>query len=430
MSHCEFALQDILTDGVESRLPVLRRGMTSLEAISFLRREFPAHQDWFCWNPIRNYYGHYLTDLITQVDQREGTVGNWSWRRIPSSYPEVFYWTNDPKKKYHALNWTGVIEVQWPGNESFRLFSFLCSTGTVGQLYCVCAAQQDILHRFGLALEQQRRPQAEEHIWIHTTSGPDIKLNPRDEQIYLPGTLQQDIEAQCLSFFEDRQIYDQLGVPYKRGFLFVGQPGTGKTMMIRHLLRKIRAQHKDVRIHALTNASIDPDTLGEIMSWGRAENPIILIIEELDYFSQSSQTRQGLLTQLDGLEAHEGLILLATSNNPGEVDPALLHRPSRFDRVWHFEPPESDLRRHYLCDKFPECSASFLADLSLWTDGWTFAYMKELRMTAGIIAIRDHNGKMTSATVHRAYDLLAAQYSSGRKHHCFMPPRPLGFQAQ
>ncbi|MBI2441172.1 MAG: ATP-binding protein [Lentisphaerae bacterium] len=432
-SRCEFALSDTLAEIFDDHdaTPLMRRGMTSVETINYLRREFPDQKDWFWWDPSRTTYDNYLTHLVQRPDQREGKVDEWSWQRRACSYPEVFYWTNDPKDKRHRYNWTGAIEVRGPDGERFVLFSYLSSAGRVGQFYFVSTPDLKAAHRFGQAVEMQMQPGRNDSILIHTTSGPDVTVNFSHEPIYLADAMQDDIEEQCLSFFKDRELYSRLQVPYKRGFLFVGYPGTGKTMMIRNLLRKVCARHKNIVVSAVTGSHIDEELLGSVMSRGEVNLPSILILEELDSLAnQSGVKRGGLLTQLDGLEPHEGLMVLATTNNPGEVDPALMHRPSRFDRVWRFELPDVKLRRRYLGDKFKECSAEVLDKLARTTNGWTFAYINELRVTAGVVAIRDYDGKINDGATLKAHRLLAVQYEAGRKNHMMETTQALGFNVE
>jgi hypothetical protein len=426
--HCEFALQDINDDGPE---PVMRKGMTSIEARQYLRREFPDKKDWFFWNPARTPYLRYLQDLVERPDQRAGTAGAWTWKRIPCSYPEVFYWNNDPQDKIHANFWTGAVAVGGPAGENFILFSYLNSKGIVGEFFFVSTADLAAAHRFGQELEKHRRPKSPERIVIHTLNGPDVTVGLDDEPIYLAENIREDIESQYLSFFNNQALYQRLRVPYKRGFLFVGCPGTGKTMMIRNLVRKICVRHKDVQVSAI-NGWVDEEILGTFMAQAEASRPAILILEELDSLAaQHRLTRASLLTTLDGLQPHEGLMVLATTNNPGEVDPALLHRPSRFDRVWRFDLPDGNLRRRYLGDKFRECSGEVLDKLARRTEGWTFAYLNELRVTAGVIAIRDQDGQYTDAVLLQAHQLLEAQYEAGRRSHALPASHgQMGFRSE
>ena len=319
-----------------------------------------------------------------------------------------------------------------PGGDDFILFSYLNSKGTIGEVFFVSAADPVAPHRFGQELEKQKQPKQEERIVIHTSSGPDVTVGLENESIYMAGAIQDDIEEQCLAFFNDRPMYCRLNVPYKRGFLFVGQPGTGKTMMIRNVIRKVCSRHKHIKVSALTGGSTTDNAMGFFMAQGESEAPVIMILEELDSLAkQSKVTRAGLLTQLDGLEPHEGLMVLATTNNPGEVDPALMHRPRRFDRVWRFDLPDAGLRRRYMEDKFGGCSGEVLDTLARKSEGWTFAYLNELRVTAGVIAIREHGGQSGDVAMLKAHRLLAAQYEAGRKNHVMAEAGPaMGFKSE
>ena len=76
-------------------------------------------------------------------------------------------------------------------------------------------------------------------------------MRREDDEIVLPKALQRDIEEQVSAFFEGRETFQQMRLRYRRGFLFVGQPGTGKTMMLRRLVRCMPSTLPSASIHAL-----------------------------------------------------------------------------------------------------------------------------------------------------------------------------------
>jgi len=90
--------------------------------------------------------------------------------------------------------------------------------------------------------------------------------------------------------------------------------------------------------------------------------------------TQARITRAALLSQLDGVGSKEGLLIIGTTNNAGDIDPSLVHRPSRFDRVWHFPLPDRELQRNYLAAVVTELGPDTVDDLSDRTADWSFAY--------------------------------------------------------
>ncbi len=109
----------------------------------------------------------------------------------------------------------------------------------------------------------------------------------------------------------------------------------------------------------------------------------MLVLEDLDSLV-NDENRSFFLNQLDGFEQNHGLIVLATTNHPDRIDRAIVDRPSRFDRKYHFGLPSLDERRNYLVNW-----QTRLANESGWrldqvleiakaTEGFSFAYLKEL----------------------------------------------------
>ena len=114
-----------------------------------------------------------------------------------------------------------------------------------------------------------------------------------------------------------------------------------------------------------------------------ADSPTLVVLEDLDSLTdESSSCRYSILNQLDGLRANEGILVIGTTNHPERIDPALMHRPSRFDRVWRFELPDAEVRVRYLQRSFGELPFVFLREVAESTAGWSFSYLNELRVGA------------------------------------------------
>jgi len=154
-------------------------------------------------------------------------------------------------------------------------------------------------------------------------------------------------------------------------------------------------------------------------------------MEDIDSLTRSRDIcRSFLLSELDGLASREGILVLATTNNAELIDPALVHRPSRFDRVWHFPLPDEELRRTYLQWVLERGDESLLRRLVRETEGWSFAYLKELRTTTLIIGVSRANGEWSAEHLAEGLQLLSAQFQAGRKNHAVADEsRTVGFMA-
>ncbi|MEM8729710.1 MAG: AAA family ATPase [Pseudomonadota bacterium] len=134
-------------------------------------------------------------------------------------------------------------------------------------------------------------------------------------------------------FFASEEWYRQRGVPWRRGYLLHGPPGTGKSSLIRALASDIEAGIASVSLSA-------PQMTDEDLREGLATAPqgALLVLEDIDAMFSGRQSGDagaqlsfsGLLNAIDGIGAQEGRALVMTTNHPGQLDPALI-RPGRAD---------------------------------------------------------------------------------------------------
>lgn len=134
-------------------------------------------------------------------------------------------------------------------------------------------------------------------------------------------------------FFADKARYDDLGIPWRRGYLLYGAPGTGKTSLVTALASEMRL---NVCSLSLAASGITDDKIGSLLASVPPRS--IILIEDVDAFfrqreQQSQQVRlsfSGFLNALDGVAAHEGSVVFMTTNHPETLDAALV-RSGRVD---------------------------------------------------------------------------------------------------
>jgi SpoVK/Ycf46/Vps4 family AAA+-type ATPase len=249
--------------------------------------------------------------------------------------------------------------------------------------------------------------------------GPDFQLNPNEvESLFLPDALRADIEHQVHSFFAHATAYKRLQIRLRRGLLFVGGPGNGKTLLLRHLVRQCHQRYRTT-IHLLNAGKNTADyELAMLFHEARRTAPSLVLVEDFDsLLTESRLSRATVLAQLDGLESQNGILFIATTNHPESIDSAFVHRPSRFDRVWHFPLPDLELRHRYLAWALTGVAEDVVADMADQTEGWSFACLSELRTTAAILSLDRPNPAITGEDVTHAFALLAPQFQNGRKQH-------------
>lgn len=154
--------------------------------------------------------------------------------------------------------------------------------------------------------------------------------------IVLPGALFQELMAELRKFEAERDWYEDLGFPHRRGYLFEGPPGTGKSTLAAGLAG---ALSRDLYVLPLGSAIMTDESLMALLS--TVPTNAVVLMEDIDTVFHGRQrtadnklSMSGLLNALDGATAAEGRVLIMTTNHPEVLDPALV-RPGRVDRRVH-----------------------------------------------------------------------------------------------
>ena len=203
------------------------------------------------------------------------------------------------------------------------------------------------------------------------------------------------------------------------GILMFGPPGNGKTM----LMRAVRHELKNVTMFELSGPDLlasGPEkataTIKELFNKARENQPSIIFIDEIEGIipsraeasELSTQITVEMLTQLDGMKKLSGVVVIAASNSPERLDPAIL-RPGRFDKIIFVRPPNKGERIAMMKDNFKSIPLSTDIDfeaLSDLTEGFTGADMAHIARELKTGAINEemakgHQGKISQADVEK-----------------------------
>lgn len=206
------------------------------------------------------------------------------------------------------------------------------------------------------------------------------------DALILPPGLKEAVVGDVEQFFGCREEYARYGIPWKRGIVLIGPPGNGKTHMIKGLVNHMDRPCLYVRSFKSEHQS-PYRNINEVFSRARATAPCILILEDLDSLVDD-ETRAFFLNELDGFASNEGILTIATTNHPDRLDPAIIDRPSRFDRKYGFELPGPDERARYILsfgsrlDENLRLKESEAQEIAAMTDEFSFAYLKELYLAS------------------------------------------------
>ena len=206
------------------------------------------------------------------------------------------------------------------------------------------------------------------------------------DNLILPDRLKRDLFADVDRFFGARPAYDTHGIPWKRGLLLLGPPGNGKTHAIKAIVNATGRPCLYVKTFKSDNWT-EAAGVRRVFERARKASPCILVLEDLDSLV-TEESRSFFLNELDGFAANVGILTIATTNHPAKLDPAILDRPSRFDRKYHFALPEIAERRAYIArwnatlDPGARLTPDGESEAAEKTPGFSFAYLKELFLSA------------------------------------------------
>lgn len=189
----------------------------------------------------------------------------------------------------------------------------------------------------------------------------------------------------------------EYGVPWKRGLIFYGPPGNGKTISIKALMHELYYREKPIPTLYVKYAPSTYD-IRNVFSLARQYSPCLLIMEDIETIV-TSKTRSYFFNEVDGLENNDGILMVASTNYLERLDPGLANRPSRFDRKYLFPLPDLEERTLYaqywhrkLAKSAPKIDFpdSLCRPIAKITQEFSFAYMQEAFVAALLDLARNH----------------------------------------
>src|SRR5215510_4765585 len=230
----------------------------------------------------------------------------------------------------------------------------------------------------------------------------------------------KDDLQEIIAFLKDPKKFTRLGGRIPKGCLLVGAPGTGKTLLARAI-----AGEAGVPFFSISGSDfvemfvgVGASRVRDLFIQGKKKAPCIIFIDEIDAVGrhrgaglggghdEREQTLNQLLVEMDGFESNDGVILIAATNRPDVLDPALL-RPGRFDR--HVVVPRPDIRgREGILQvharKVPLSADVDVSVLARSTPGFTGADLENLVNEAALLAARNDKEKVDMLDLELAKD--------------------------
>ena len=231
--------------------------------------------------------------------------------------------------------------------------------------------------------------------------------------------------TEIVEYLHDPEKYKEIGASMPKGILLVGPPGTGKTM-----LAKAVAGEANVPFFSMSGSEFVEMFVGmgaskvrDLFKQAKEKAPCIVFIDEIDAIGKKrdgqvggnderEQTLNQLLTEMDGFEGNNGVIILAATNRPDSLDPALL-RPGRFDRRVPVELPDLKGREEILKVHARKIKVADNVDfnkIARMASGASGAELANIVNEAALRAVRDGRKFATQADLEESIEVVIAGY--------------------
>ncbi|HVK08824.1 MAG TPA: ATP-binding protein [Gemmataceae bacterium] len=349
----------------------------------------------------------------------------------------VYTWSQSHDRAYRTVR-NGHFDVRWEDHD-LQLLQLMYDTACGSAVRNWVVADDPAVARDFFAAVCRWSTAVREEVYVYQEGywAKDAELyrsiqSSRLDNLILPPGLKEAIREDAATFFASRDRYRRFNVPWKRGLILIGPPGNGKTHMIQALVNDLK--RPCLYLKSLKSRYQNEDrSIREVFEKARESAPCILVMEDLDALIDDGN-RSFFLNELDGFRKNEGVLAVATTNHPDRLDPAIVDRPSRFDRKYHFDLPAVRERAAYLgwwnglLEEPLRLTGEGVAAVAGATDGFSFAYLKELAI-ASTMAWMNDPGRAMDATMAAQVAGLRDQMASARPAARPAPAEP-GLEAR
>lgn len=307
--------------------------------------------------------------------------------------------THLSETRFHELLTLSQSRLQLPHNGTNAKFWDILPTALISLII------------IGLLVYQHRMGQGQ--------SGHRVRQRPSVRFADVAGVEEAKAEVQeVIDFLRDPSKYNRLGGNLPKGILLIGPPGTGKTLLAKAIAGEANANFFSASGSDFTEiyVGVGAKRIRELFAQARRAKPAIIFIDEIDCLGKNrkhdqngelQQTNNALLTAMDGFDSSEGVIVVAATNRPEDLDEAIM-RPGRFDRKVHVPLPDQRGRRAILTNhsrKNPIHAVEHALDvIAQTTPGMSGAELANLLNEAAILSAQRSRKEITLVELEEARD--------------------------
>lgn len=225
------------------------------------------------------------------------------------------------------------------------------------------------------------------------------------DELFLPDDTKKDIRTCIEGFLSAKNIYAKARIPWKRGLLFWGEPGNGKTTLIKTIIANYPFKPVTVQI----GSGPCDELLEEAFAYAGEQEPGLIYLEDITELLTHSVNISHFLQLMDGVEAKTGILVIGTANDISTLHSNITDRPSRFDRKWEIPLPDKTMAvkylKHWFKDIFDEEMYLKIA-AQVVKKKFSYSYLKDLYLSSVFIAISNSREEPTTKDVDMALNQL------------------------